>query len=423
MWKSLNFHPQELFKLMVAYKSTKVDTGSVMDVMTEPELLEEWKAAMSPKAAFRTVLTLSPIDKANIAFTHPGKALSPDLIEAYCKGLQYSEKTIVSLTQLYQAGDLAAFRAAHHTALQEQEDAWWVALDKDVNEEMKKILGNRLHTPIPTSRGAESVDLSGITVRLTKGPMCATKSSSSQVPSSRAGKARTAEPARMRAVTSLDLLEKRWPLRQITAQAENKDFRVRATYSIAPCPIYKAKDAEVINPTDYRFQLVRDSLDEWSRYASIDFTLIAHPAETDARLDDIKHLTIVFQDYLYTTGIPIPLNDYLYQSYTYDKTQIPSPPLADDFEADEVEEYNREMKDFETCPPVKHTMCLRGIPNTADLGSQPAADIAQYVPGVVITTEMVARRTIMHEVGSSPQCCLDIHLTLSDLPDWSLAGT
>lgn len=134
---------------MVEYKSTKIDTGSIMDGFIIPQLLKEWTTAKSPKAAFRTVLTLSPIDKANIAFTHPGKTLNPEFIKTYGKALHYSDDTVATLTQHYQAGDLAAFRSAHHNALKGQEDDWWVDLNKDVDEEIKKILDTRTHAPRP----------------------------------------------------------------------------------------------------------------------------------------------------------------------------------------------------------------------------------------------------------------------------------
>lgn len=246
------------------------------------------------------------------------------------------------------------------------------------------------------SRGVKGVDLSETTVRFTKGPMCANMPPTSKALVRSGGRARAIEPTRMRAVTSLNLLQKRWPLDQIVAKADNMNFRVAVTYSIAPCPISKAKGAEVINPSDYRIKMVKDALTEWANYASIEFTPIAHPAESDGKLDDIKHLTIVFQDHHYTTGDPIPLNDDVHRSYTYNKTQTPSLPLADDY--DTTEEFDREMKDFEACPQVKHTMCLRGVVDTPQNGAKPAADVAQVVPGTVVTNEMVAMRTITHEV-------------------------
>lgn len=267
-----------------------------------------------------------------------------------------------------------------------------------ISEDGSPTTGGGSHGVQPSKdTGAKSIDLSEITVRFTKGSMCSTKSQSSKTLISSSGRAQGTEPSRLRAVTSPKVLQKRWPLDQIAVKPDNKDYRVPATYSIAPCPISKAKGVETIDPTDYRVKLVKDALEEWAKYASIDFIQMAHPSESDAKLDDPRHLAIVFQDYHYSTGNHFTLNGDDYRSYTNFKTQVITPPPENIYTP---EEFKSEMELHEASPPIKHTICIRGVIDNEEEGSKPAPNIAQVLAGIIVTNEMVAVRTITHEVSS-----------------------
>lgn len=135
--------------LISRYRSTKIDTGSVMDSLMTPPLLSAWIKEKSAKAAFRAAFKPSIIDRANIAFLHPGRNLTPELIDTYGKAMHYNSDTIFALTLCLELGRLDYLRSKHLSNLLEQQEVWAEQLDTDVTTEMQKIVGTRLNALEP----------------------------------------------------------------------------------------------------------------------------------------------------------------------------------------------------------------------------------------------------------------------------------
>lgn len=132
---------------MKKYRATKIDTGSIMDELIEAPDLEEWARKKNPRGLFRTAHDLSPVDQANIALLHPGKSLTLELIEQYGRILGYPQGTIDALKTVFDAGDLAKVREVHMHAIDKQSKEWLDHISKDVNDELQKILGQKLNAP------------------------------------------------------------------------------------------------------------------------------------------------------------------------------------------------------------------------------------------------------------------------------------
>lgn len=250
-------------------------------------------------------------------------------------------------------------------------------------------------------------------ILITKGPMCETeedpgapfpKPAPTPPGKTPSNKVKDALPGVLRAVNRVSAIDRRWKLDAVEVKPASKAFAAAATFSFAPCPVSKAKPTEFVQPSEYRMKLVQAAFLEWSKSASITFTGIAHPADNAPAIDGLKHCVIVFQDTHYGTGNHFAFNDADYRSYAQQKTSAPEAPSnASDANA---------MKRYEAKVPRKHTICYRGIVETAEEGAQPAPDIIQVVPGKVVTKEMHSLRTLIHEVSSRRFH----HLMLQGLP-------
>lgn len=147
------------------------------------------------------------------------------------------------------------------------------------------------------------------TITMTKGPMCAVKDRLSKTTQSGLNPAKASNPNRMKAVNNTLILDVRWPLDDMEVKPENKNFRAKATYSFAPCPLYKDQPEKLIQPSQYRKQMVADALYDWGLYASINWSAVEHPKDGDPKFNDLSHLVIVFQDHHYNTDKPILANE------------------------------------------------------------------------------------------------------------------
>lgn len=263
------------------------------------------------------------------------------------------------------------------------------------------------HTVRPSAGTLSSVEIARIVssdtpsgpVRTTRGPMCQTQ----EGPFSTEATAPTAQtlplqPERMQAVVWEPLLKARWSL-DMNDDPVNKDYLATATYSFAPCPMAKSQATSSYNiqlfPSPYRIQLFEMALLEWSSCASITFTRIPQPLDTDPKIDDPRHLTVVFQDYHYGTGAPFSLNDVTFRSYHLYPTRSPVAPSR---QRRTNAEYEEAVEWFESQVPIKHSICYRGLVDNAEDGAKPAPDVVQTLPGKIVTNEMAAVRSLIHEV-------------------------
>lgn len=398
---------QGLEKTMEDYRFTRVDTGSIMDELIEAPVLDIWAKEQSPLGVYRTVYEPSMIDQANIAFLHPGKSLNADLIEKHGKALDYDDDMISKLTKLFEAGYLAKVRQMHLDILEEQMDDWLDQLDQDVDMEVKKLLDKKLNAPKPPKEeeGADEEEEDVIEPDpfvIKKGPMCATRDDSDSSMKPPEGRAAASDPSILRAVTRKVFVNRRWDLGAVEKKPESKNYAASITYSFVPCPKSKDEPNKFILANHYRRKVVARALRRWQKFASFKFTLISHPAEDSPEIDDVKHISIVFQDYHYTTGKRFELNDDEYRSYTLPTTGV-EPPPSDDKDVEQ-------RKDYEASIPRKHTVCIRGVIEKEEEASQAAPDVSQTVHGKTVTKEMLMMRTILHEV-----CLVLVTMNIADI--------